>query len=55
LGLEAVKIEIRRVEDIAPGFEPVTGNAEALYVVSHPLINANRIRISTLALGARIR
>jgi len=32
LGLEAVKIEIRRVEDIAPGFEPVRGNAEALYV-----------------------
>jgi len=27
---------------------------EALYVVSHPLINANRIRISTLALGARM-
>jgi ABC-type uncharacterized transport system substrate-binding protein len=54
LGLEAVKIEIRRVEDIAPGFEPVRGNAEALYVVSHPLINANRIRISTLALGARM-
>jgi len=53
-GLDAVKIEIRRMEDIASGLEPVRGNTEALYVVSHPLINANRIRISTLALGARM-
>src|SRR5262249_55643668 len=51
-GLDAVKIEIRRMDEIASGLEPVTGNTEALYVVSHPLINANRIRISTLALGA---
>jgi putative ABC transport system substrate-binding protein len=53
-GLDAVKIEIRRMDDIASGLEPVRGNTEALYVVSHPLINANRIRISTLALGARM-
>jgi len=53
-GLDAVKIEIRRMDEIASGLEPVTGNTEALYVVSHPLINANRIRISTLALGARM-
>jgi putative ABC transport system substrate-binding protein len=32
----------------------VRGNTEALYVVSHPLINANRIRISTVALAARM-
>src|SRR5262249_48655103 len=38
----------------ASGLEPVRGNTEALYVVSHPLINANRIRISTLALSARM-
>ena len=53
-GLDAVKIEIGRTDDIASGLEPVSGNAEALYVVSHPLINANRIRITTLALGARM-
>jgi len=53
-GLDAVKIEIRRMDEIASGLEPVTGNTEALYVVSHPLINANRIRISTLALGSRM-
>jgi putative ABC transport system substrate-binding protein len=54
LGLDAVKIEIHRMEDIASAFEPVRGNSEALYVVSNPLINANRIRIITLALGARM-
>src|SRR5215470_7565516 len=54
LGLDAVKIEIHRMEDIAPAFERVRGNSQALYVVSNPLINANRIRISTLALGARM-
>src|SRR6516165_6488360 len=53
-GLDAVKIEIRGMDDIASGLEPVRGNTEALYVVSHPLINANRIRISTLALSARM-
>jgi putative tryptophan/tyrosine transport system substrate-binding protein len=54
LGLDAVKMEIHGMEDIASAFDPVRGNSEALYVVSHPLINASRIRISTLALGARM-
>ena len=54
LGLDAVKIEIHRMEDIASAFERVRGNSQALYVVSNPLINASRIRISTLALGARM-
>jgi len=54
LGLDAVKIEIHRMEDIASAFDRVRGNSQALYVVSNPLINANRIRISTLALGARM-
>src|SRR5262245_53540535 len=34
LGLDAVKIEIHRMEDIASAFEPVRGNSEALYVVA---------------------
>jgi len=54
LGLEATKLEIGRAEDIAPAFEVLKGDGEALYVVSHPLLNTNRIRINTLALGARI-
>jgi putative ABC transport system substrate-binding protein len=52
LGLEVVPLEIRRAEDIAPAFEALKGRAEALYVCSDPLVNTNRVRINTLALGA---
>src|SRR5262249_15278627 len=54
LGLDAVTLEIRRVEDIAPAFEALEGRADALYVCNDPLVTANRVRISTLALGARL-
>jgi ABC-type uncharacterized transport system substrate-binding protein len=54
LGLEVVTSEIRRVEDIAPAFETLKDRAEALYVASDPLVTTNRIRINTLALGARL-
>ena len=54
LGVEATTSEIRRVEDIAPAFEALKDRAEALYVASDPLINTNRLRITTLALTARL-
>ena len=54
LGLDAAASEIRRAEDIAAAFEALTGRAEALYVVLDPLTNTNRVRINTLALGARL-
>jgi putative ABC transport system substrate-binding protein len=54
LGLEATILEIRRAEDISPAFEAVKNRTDALYVVSEPLMNSNRIKINTLALGARI-
>ena len=53
-GLEADTLEIRRVEDIAPAFEALKGRADALYVVADPLVNTNRARIHTLAMGARL-
>jgi putative ABC transport system substrate-binding protein len=53
-GFEVAKLEIRRPEDIAPAFEALKGRAEALYVCSDPFVNANRIRINTLALVARL-
>jgi putative tryptophan/tyrosine transport system substrate-binding protein len=46
--------EIRRPEDIAPAFEALTGRTDALYVVTDPLVGTNRVRINTLALGARL-
>jgi putative tryptophan/tyrosine transport system substrate-binding protein len=54
LGLEVDTLEIRRAQDIAPAFEALNGHADALYVCIDGLLNANRIRINTSALGARL-
>jgi putative tryptophan/tyrosine transport system substrate-binding protein len=54
LGLDVVKLAIRRAEDIVPAFDSLKGDADALYVVTDALINTNRVRINTLALGARL-
>jgi len=58
LGLEAAPLEIRQAEDIAPAFEALKAQpdaqADALYVVGNALTVANRTRINTLALGARL-
>jgi len=54
LGLEATTLEIRRAADIAPAFEALKGRADALYVCGDPLATTNRVRINTLALGARL-
>jgi len=54
LGLEVTALEIRRADDIAPAFEAIKGRAEALYIPANPLVNTNRTRINTLALGARL-
>jgi putative ABC transport system substrate-binding protein len=53
LGLEVVRLEIRRASDIASSLEPLKDRADALYVVGDPVFNANRIRINTFALSAR--
>jgi len=54
LGLEVVTREIRRAEDIAPALESLRGGADALYLTADALLNSNRTRINTLALGARL-
>jgi putative ABC transport system substrate-binding protein len=54
LGLDAAALEIRRADDIAPAFEALKGGADALYVITDPLMNTFRIRTNTLALGARL-
>jgi putative tryptophan/tyrosine transport system substrate-binding protein len=54
LGLEVVNSEIRRSEDITSAIESLKGRADAIYVQADPLMNTNRVRISTLALGARL-
>jgi putative tryptophan/tyrosine transport system substrate-binding protein len=54
LGLEVTALEIRRAEDITPTFEALKSGADALYISPDALINTNRIRLNTLALGARL-
>jgi putative ABC transport system substrate-binding protein len=54
LGLEVTTIEIRQGEDIAPRFDALKGQAEALYVCTDPLVITNRARIQTSAMGARL-
>ena len=54
LGIEVVLLKIRRAEDIAPAFETLDAQAHALYVAGDALVAANRTRIITLALGARL-
>jgi ABC-type uncharacterized transport system substrate-binding protein len=54
LGLDVVRLEIRRAEEIVPAFEALQGRTEALYISIDPFLNANRIRINTLANVARL-
>ena len=54
LDLEVAPHEIRRAEDIAPVFEALKFQADALYAVDDALVFANGRQISTLALGARL-
>jgi putative tryptophan/tyrosine transport system substrate-binding protein len=54
LGLDVVPHAIRRAEDIAPAFEAIKSQADALYVAVDALVNANREQIARSALGARL-
>jgi ABC-type uncharacterized transport system substrate-binding protein len=54
LGLDVVPLEIRQAKDIAPAIEALKGRADALYVVTEPLVNTNRVQINTLARAARL-
>jgi putative ABC transport system substrate-binding protein len=54
LGLEVATLKIRQAGDISRDFKTIKGNADALLVTADPLINSNRVRINTLAIGARL-
>jgi len=49
LGLGVAMLEIREAKDIAPAIEALKGGADALYVVTEPLVNTNRVQINALA------
>jgi putative tryptophan/tyrosine transport system substrate-binding protein len=54
LGIEVAPLEIRRAEDIAPAFETLKAQADALYVVGDSLVHTNRTRIITFSLSTRL-
>src|SRR5262249_39354865 len=54
VGLEVISLEIKNVEDIVPGFDTIRNRADGLYVCADPLVNDIRMRINTLAVGARL-
>jgi putative ABC transport system substrate-binding protein len=54
VGIDVIAVEIRRGEDIASGFEAIKGGADALYVCTDGVVYFERVRINTLALGARL-
>jgi len=45
LGVEIAPLEIRRAEDIAPAFERLKSQADALFIVQDTLTVANRTRV----------
>ena len=54
LGLEVTTSEIRGAEDIALAFDALRDRADGLQICTDPLVSTHRIRISTLALAARL-
>lgn len=53
-GLDVSRFVVRSADEIAYGFAALKGRADALYVIVDGLINANRVRINSLALDARL-
>jgi putative tryptophan/tyrosine transport system substrate-binding protein len=54
LGIEVTTFEVGRGGEIDSVFDAMKGRTDALYVLAVPLLFANRMRISSLALGARL-
>jgi putative ABC transport system substrate-binding protein len=54
LGLHVILAQVRDADDIAPAIEALKGHADAIYTCSDPLLTTNRVRVNTLALGARL-
>jgi putative tryptophan/tyrosine transport system substrate-binding protein len=53
-GLDVAILEIRRADEAVTVFGSLKNRSDALYVITDPLVSTYRIRINTLALGARL-
>jgi putative ABC transport system substrate-binding protein len=54
LGVQVDRLEIQRLEDITPAIKGHKGQVDGLYVCADPFLTSNRVRIHTLAMGARL-
>jgi putative ABC transport system substrate-binding protein len=54
LNIEADILELRTAEDIAPALARLKGRADALYVLSEPLVNSNKAQILQAVTQERI-
>jgi len=54
LGIEIIKLEIQKAEEIDSAIESVKGRADALYICTDPLMTVNQVRISSWAIRQRI-
>jgi putative ABC transport system substrate-binding protein len=54
LGLQFVKCELKQIEDVASVIDGLKSRAEALYVISDPLLFSHRDRVNVLAMSIRL-
>jgi putative ABC transport system substrate-binding protein len=54
LGYEVATFEFRGGDDIGSTFNALTGSFDAIYVSGDPLVDTHRIRVASLAIGARL-
>jgi ABC-type uncharacterized transport system substrate-binding protein len=54
LGMESVKLEVSRAENIVSAIEGVKGSADALYICTGALTTANRVQINNLGLAVHL-
>jgi putative ABC transport system substrate-binding protein len=54
LNIEAEIFELRTADDIAPALTSLKGRTDALYVLSEPLVNANKTMILDVAMAEKI-
>ena len=54
LGLDAELIRLRPGQDVAVAFDALKDRVDAMVVAPDPLVSANKVRILTLALAARV-
>jgi ABC-type uncharacterized transport system substrate-binding protein len=54
LNVEAEIFELRTADDIAPALAKLSGRTDALYVLSEPLVNTNKVQILEAVTAAKI-